>query len=63
LVRRYPDDGSHWHNLGAALLRMGNHAAAVERLRESLRVRPDSAPTRELLEAAERARIESREMK
>ena len=61
LVRRYPNDGAHWHNLGAALLRMGNHAAAVERLRESLRVRPDSALTRELLEAAERAWKESRE--
>lgn len=50
LTVRNPDDGAAWHNLGMARYRQGNHRKAIAALAESLRIRPDSVATRDLLE-------------
>ncbi len=52
VVDRQPGNGAAWHNLGMAQLRAGQIDAAVESLEQSLRVRPDSAATREHWEEA-----------
>ncbi len=49
LTQLVPDDAAAHHNLGAAYLEAGEAERAVAACRESLRLRPDSPPTRELL--------------
>jgi GT2 family glycosyltransferase/tetratricopeptide (TPR) repeat protein/SAM-dependent methyltransferase len=53
LTRRRPQDAASHHNLGTLYLRLGQHAAAVDAYRTSLKLRPDSAETQKLLRVAE----------
>jgi Flp pilus assembly protein TadD len=53
LARRRPLDGAAHHNLGTLYVRMGRHADAARAYRESLRHRPDSPATRDLLRQVE----------
>lgn len=43
--RRTPDDAAVLHNLGVVQAQSGKNSQALESLRESLRLRPDSQPT------------------
>lgn len=52
LVRLDPTDAAARHNLAAALLESGDARRAADEARESLRLRPDSPATRDLLDRA-----------
>ena len=49
LLEFQPDDAPAHHNLGAVLLQTGRHKAAVDSLRRSLELRPDSPSTWKML--------------
>ena len=52
LVRRSPEDGAAFHNLGAISAQRGDFEQAVELFRQSLAVRPDSPSTLAQLDQA-----------
>ncbi len=51
LLALSPRDGAAWHNLGLTLLRRNAPSQAVSALQESLRQRPNSDGTKQLLES------------